>query len=228
MEGTNGQVERASVALSRERQGSPRATDAGDACAVRVRTAPERARQKLARRDSHLEGDDGSGDHARKPPATSRACDRAASVHGGRPAGRSRNAAPRPRTCTSTMVSVIMAEERQVLLVDLRRPPRRAATAPVEAAFRPASIADGPSCASERASSLRCESRGQQSRRDRCTMRCAHADRAYKLWSTINTYEINSARQRKTQGAVLLRRHFTVKSRTLCSTRYIRAIPDPC
>ena len=168
MEGTNGQVERASVALSRERQGSPRATDAGDACAVRVRTAPERARQKLARRDSHLEGDDGSGDHARKPPATSRACDRAASAHGGGPAGRPRNAAPRPWACVSTMVSVIMPEEDQALLGGLRRPPRRAATAPVEAAIRPASVADGPSCASERASSLRSKSRGQQSReRDR-------------------------------------------------------------
>ena len=159
MEGANGQLERASVALSRERQGSPRATDAGDACAVRVGTAPERARQKLARRDSHLEGDDGSVDHARKPPATSRACDRAASVHGGRPAGRSRNAAPRPRACASTMVSVIMAKERQVLLGDVRRPPRRSTPAPAEAVLRPASIVDGPACASERASNLRSKPR---------------------------------------------------------------------
>ena len=214
--GRYSEVERASVALSRERQGSPRATDAGDACAVRVRTAPERARQKLARRDSRLGGDDGSGDHARLPPATSRACDRAASAHGGRPAGQSRNAAPRPRACVSNMLNVILPEERQVLLGDLRRPPRRAATAPVEAAFRPASVADGPSCASERASSLRCESRGQQSRREAMHNGCAHADRAYKLLSTINTYEINSARERKKRAPVLLR------SPTVVSGMYLR------
>ena len=66
----NGRVARPSVALPRGRQGSPQARDAGDACTVRVRTAPERAPQNLARRDSRLEADDESGDHARRPAMT--------------------------------------------------------------------------------------------------------------------------------------------------------------
>ena len=221
MEGTNGQVERASVALSRERQGSPRATDAGDTCAVRVRTAPERARQKLARRDSRFGGDDGSGDHARKPPATSRACDRAASVHGGRPAGRSRNAAPRPWACTSTMVSVIMAEERQVLLVDLRRPPRRSAPAPARAALRLISAAHEPSCASERGSNLRRKTRGAAVERLRATHNAAARSASLLLLLSINTYEINSAREPKTLAPVLLRaRELLQTSQTRISYAY--------
>ena len=93
MEGANGQVEPPSVALSRARQSSPWATGAGYACAVRVRSTPERARRNLARRGSRFGGEDDPATHARKPPATSHACDSAASAHGGRPAGRPRNAA---------------------------------------------------------------------------------------------------------------------------------------
>ena len=66
----NGRVARPSVALPRGRQGSPKATEAGDACTVRVRIAPGRAPQNLARRDSRLEADDESGDHARRPSMT--------------------------------------------------------------------------------------------------------------------------------------------------------------
>ena len=179
MEGTNGQVERASVALSRDRQCSPWATEAGYACAVRVRSTPEHARRNLARRGSRFGGEDDPATHARKPSTTSRACDRAASAHGGRPAGRPRNAAPRPRACASTMVSVIMAEERQVLLGDLRRPPCRSAPAPAEAALRLISAAHGPSCASERGSNLRRKTRGQQSRD--CRRRMGAAARSASL-----------------------------------------------
>ena len=40
------------------------------ACAVRVRTVPGRAPQNLARRDTRLEANDESGDHARRPAMT--------------------------------------------------------------------------------------------------------------------------------------------------------------
>ena len=66
----NGQVARPSGTLPRGRQESPPAAEAGDVCPVRVRTAPERARQNLARRGSRLEADDASGDHARRPAMT--------------------------------------------------------------------------------------------------------------------------------------------------------------
>ena len=144
------QVARPSVALPRGRQGSPQAAGAGDACTVRVRTATERTRQNLARRDSRLEANDESGDPARRQHWPSPARDRAASARGGRPAHRPRSAAPRSWAWGSSMAGGIMAQDHQVLLDDRRRPPRRAALAPVEAALRPVGTAHGPSCARER------------------------------------------------------------------------------
>ena len=156
----NGRVARPSVALPRGRQGSPQAAEAGDACAVRVRTVPGRAPQNLARRDSRLEANDESGDPARRPASTSPACDRAASARGGRPARRPRNAVPRPWACGSSMAGGIMAQDHQVLLDDRRRPPRRAARALVEAALRLVSAAHEPSFARARGARRRSRSRG--------------------------------------------------------------------
>jgi hypothetical protein len=114
-------VERASTALSRGRQCSPRATGAGDVCAVCVRTAPERARRKLARRESRLEGEDGSADHARSISHKLRLRPICRGACGARSIRRTKNSAPRRRVGASDVMTVIMPEEQQDLLGDLRR-----------------------------------------------------------------------------------------------------------
>ena len=127
-------------------------------------------------------------------------------MRGGRPARWPRNAVPRPWTCGSNMVSVIMAEEHQVLLDDRRRPPGRAALALVDAALGLVSAAHEPSCARVRGARRRGKSCGHESRaHDRAT-REPDAQRRYKLRVITKSYAIKSALRSKKLWPVLLRR----------------------
>ena len=122
-----------------------------------------------------LRGDTGRGDarsweQTMDPASTpadhgppSRACNRAASKNGGRPMhppapaqGRSTKALG---WCQHHGDRSHGAGGHQVLLDDRRRPPRRTAVAPVEAARRPVSAAHEPACARARGARRRSRSR---------------------------------------------------------------------
>ena len=173
---------------------------------MRVRSTYKFARRYWARRRPQLGADDGPGVHARRPwttePSLRLSClkvrrqarppaqERSTKAlgwcqhhgergHGGRAPGPSRR--------------------------DRRRPPRRPSRSCQSSAAAASARPSSPSCARARRARRRGRSRGQPAGPRRRPGLGWGGVRPYKLQASINTYEINSAREPEKLWPVLLR-----------------------